>query len=51
MILRVCAADQRNLCGDVPPGGGRIIGCLARSAPRLMPECRAVLSEIAARGR
>jgi hypothetical protein len=51
MILRVCAADQRNLCGDVPPGGGRIIACLARSAPRLMPECRAVLSEIAARGR
>jgi len=51
MILRICAADQRNLCGDVPPGGGRIIACLARSAPRLMPECRAVLSEIAARGR
>jgi Cysteine rich repeat len=51
MILRVCAADHRNLCGDVPPGGGRILGCLARNAPRLMPECRAVLSEIAARGR
>jgi hypothetical protein len=51
MILRICAADQRNLCGDVPPGGGRIIACLARSAPRLMPECRAVLSEISARGR
>jgi hypothetical protein len=51
MILRVCAADHRDLCGDVPPGGGRIVGCLARNAPRLMPECRAVLSEIAARGR
>jgi hypothetical protein len=42
---------ERNLCGDVPPGGGRIIACLARSAVRLMPECRAVLSEVAARGR
>jgi Cysteine rich repeat len=51
MILRVCAAESRNLCGDVPPGGGRIVGCLARNASRLMPECRAVLSEIAARGR
>ena len=51
MILRICAADQRNLCGDVPPGGGRIIGCLARNAPRLMSECRAILSEVAARGR
>jgi Cysteine rich repeat len=51
MILRVCAADHRDLCGDVPPGGGRIVGCLARNAPRLMPECRAVLSEIAARSR
>lgn len=51
MILRICAADQRDLCGDVPPGGGRIIACLARSAARLMPECRAVLSEVAARRR
>ncbi len=51
MILRICAADHRNLCGDVPPGGGRILGCLAGNAARLMPECRAVLSEVAARGR
>jgi hypothetical protein len=51
MILRVCAADHRNLCGDVPPGGGRIIACLARNAPRLMSDCRTALSEVAARGR
>jgi Cysteine rich repeat len=45
-ILRVCAASHRSLCGDVPPGGGRIIACLARNAPRLLPECRAALAAV-----
>jgi hypothetical protein len=39
-ILRVCFAEQRDLCGNVPPGGGRIIACLARNASRLSPACR-----------
>ena len=51
MILRICAADHRDLCRDVAPGGGRIIACLARNVPRLMSDCRAALSEVAARGR
>ena len=46
-----CQADYDKYCKGTMPGGGRIIACLARSAPRLMPECRAVLSEVAARGR
>jgi len=44
MLLRVCAVDHRLLCDDVPPGGGRIIACLARKASKLMPECRAALA-------
>jgi Cysteine rich repeat len=42
-ILRVCAFDSRNLCGGIRPGGGRIIGCLARNASQLRPQCRAAL--------
>jgi hypothetical protein len=44
MLLRVCAVDHRLHCDDVPPGGGRIIACLARKASKLMPECRAALA-------
>ncbi len=44
-ILRACAADARDLCGGTPPGGGRIIGCLARNAAQLNPQCRAALAE------
>jgi Cysteine rich repeat len=44
MLLRVCAVDHRLLCDGVPPGGGRIIACLARKASKLMPECRAALA-------
>jgi hypothetical protein len=44
MLLRICALDHRLLCDDVPPGGGRIIACLARKASKLMPECRAALA-------
>ncbi len=38
-ILSFCGPEQRALCADVPPGGGRIIACLAESAPRLSPPC------------
>ena len=27
-VLRACSADRYRLCGDVPPGGGRILMCL-----------------------
>ncbi len=38
-ILSFCRAEQQTLCADVPPGGGRIIACLAENAPRLSPAC------------
>jgi hypothetical protein len=45
-ILRACAIDTRTLCGGIPPGGGRIIACLARNASQLRPQCRAALAEV-----
>jgi hypothetical protein len=38
-IIEFCRAERETLCGDVPPGGGRIIACLAENAPRLSPGC------------
>jgi hypothetical protein len=45
-ILRACAANIRTLCGDVPPGGGRLVACLARNTSELRPECRAALAQM-----
>ena len=43
-ILRwSCGPDFRALCGDVPPGGGRIVACLRDNAPSLSPRCRRAL--------
>jgi Cysteine rich repeat len=48
-VLRsACGGDVRTLCGDVPPGGGRIIQCLAALAPSLSPACADVLGQFAA---
>jgi len=44
-ILRACAAEHQALCADVPPGGGRIVECLAANGAALSPGCRgAILS-------
>jgi hypothetical protein len=43
-IVRICAADQRVFCADVPPGGGRIIACLMRNAPALSSPCKDALA-------
>jgi hypothetical protein len=48
-ILRICSGDKRRLCGDMPPGGGRIIACLAANAASLSPGCRAALMSAARR--
>jgi hypothetical protein len=44
-ILRACGADQRTLCAGIPPGGGRIIGCLAQNASSLSPQCYGAIAE------
>ena len=44
-ILRACKAEHDTLCGQVPPGQGRIVECLAAHAAVLSPGCRdAILS-------
>jgi hypothetical protein len=49
-VLRsACGGDVRTLCAGVPPGGGRIIQCLATQAAALSPACSDVLSQFAAR--
>jgi hypothetical protein len=43
-VLRgACGPDYRALCAGVPPGGGRVIGCLRDNAASLSPGCQAVL--------
>ena len=42
-----CGDDARALCSDVPPGGGRIMQCLAAKAASLSPACSNVLSQFA----
>jgi hypothetical protein len=49
-VLRsACGGDVRALCGAVPPGGGRIVQCLASQAASLSPACKDVLASFAAR--
>jgi hypothetical protein len=43
-ILRSCGADQRTFCAGVPPGGGRVVECLAKNAPSLSPQCAGALA-------
>lgn len=40
MILRACVAEHRAMCADVPPGGGRIVECLAANGSALSAGCR-----------
>ena len=43
-ILRwSCGADYRALCGNLQPGGGRIVACLRQNGPSLSPRCRNAL--------
>ena len=48
-VLRsACGGDVRALCGGIPPGGGRIIQCLASQAASISPACKQVLGQFAA---
>ena len=48
-VLRsACGGDVRALCGGIPPGGGRIVQCLAAKAAAISPACKDVLSQFAA---
>jgi hypothetical protein len=48
-VLRsACGGDVRSLCAGVPPGGGRIVTCLATNATSLSPACKDVLGQFSA---
>jgi hypothetical protein len=36
-----CAADAKKFCGDVKPGGGRIVKCMKSHESELTPACQA----------
>ncbi len=46
-----CAADVRQLCPDVKPGGTRLATCLRENLARLAPTCREKLDADALRAR
>jgi hypothetical protein len=49
LVLRsACGGDVRALCGGIPPGGGRIVQCLASQAASISPACKEVLGQFAA---
>ena len=43
LLRRSCGPDYHAYCGDVPPGGGRIIECLRANGPSLSRQCRSAL--------
>ena len=38
-VMHACRADYDRLCGDVVPGGGRILACLQSHAGEISPTC------------
>jgi hypothetical protein len=48
-IVQICGAEVRTLCAGTPPGGGRLISCLAANASSLSPNCYGALSAAAGR--
>lgn len=46
LVRSACREDFRRSCGDVPPGGGRIIGCLRANEASLSPRCQSALAPL-----
>jgi Cysteine rich repeat len=44
MVVRSCRPDLQMFCGGVPPGGGRLINCLAQNQPQVSPSCQMALA-------
>jgi len=50
MVARACALERRTVC-ELPPGGGRILTCLAANEDRITPGCKAALAQARAAAR
>jgi Cysteine rich repeat len=48
IIRFACGPDYRSYCRGLPPGGGRIIGCLKANAVNLSPRCQRALTSLRA---
>lgn len=46
-----CEDDVLKLCGDVQPGGGRILSCLRQHEQELTPDCKAKMQQKQPRGK
>lgn len=46
VIVAICGGDVQKLCEGVPPGGERILECLAAHAARLSPECYGAIARV-----
>ena len=46
VILTICAADAHAFCAGTPPGGERILKCLAAQPSNLSPQCYAALTRV-----
>jgi hypothetical protein len=46
LILTICAADAHAFCDGTPPGGERILKCLAAQPSNLSPQCYAALTRV-----
>lgn len=42
-ILNICRAERMQLCGGIPPGGGRVVECLVANQASISPGCRRAL--------
>jgi hypothetical protein len=46
IIVTICESDVSAHCGGVPPGGERILECLAAHAAQLTPACYAAIKRV-----
>jgi hypothetical protein len=46
IVLEACRGDQQTLCAGIPPGGGRVLSCLAENGPGLSAECYKALAPL-----
>lgn len=46
MLRQACMADLQKLCGDVQPGGGRIVQCLRQHQDQVSDGCKAAMANM-----